>query len=553
MACASVLGCDFGGLSDIGESLLDPDAALLDRPGRKLASGTYSNLVVDGSLETGGSVLAFRSDAGDTRVAIVPFLSGEPCEVTPAVAFERVSSRVDVALPNLIAVQRSQNESSRGRISFVGRDCKPRIDDLDDATMPRIAFPTGQPRGLLTLTGDGALYLVDAEDAALVLIAQNVASARVSGNLLLTIEAGELVIRDEALEVLDRGGTEVRDLITTGGEKYEVAYVDDSGVGVWGKRDGFSTLSETGCQPVALGPDAVGFFDPCEDRRLNIQVAGRLVGREQAVRLVGPGQVIHAGRTHARWGLAAESTEITLLTSDNPEAISGTLRLAVVTRDAEAVDGVIELSTEPLVEGAGLFNGQVYENWNGSTGTLLTFERDTDGRVSGLLPLAERVVQLPGGTPFSEQGVLARFDDGAGTLVRLSTTEYDEVEEVVLGENVPLQNHAMEPETGNFAFVHEVANGSGTLGLVRSGTVSDVAEGVFVNTVRFLEQPRGVVYLSRSKRGVAELHAWLIDSELDLKIQDNVSEYRTLPWPSPGVLYAIPSGDDAGLWFSKAR
>src|SRR5688572_24738489 len=86
-------GCDLSGLGAVGDSLLDPDAALLDHPGRQLAPGKYADLKIAGSAENGGYVLARRLDAEDDRVAVVPFLEGAGCEYAPAFAYVRFSSR----------------------------------------------------------------------------------------------------------------------------------------------------------------------------------------------------------------------------------------------------------------------------------------------------------------------------------------------------------------------------------------------------------------------------------------------------------------------------
>src|SRR5690606_7057996 len=165
------------------------------------------------------------------------------------------------------------------------------------------------------------------------------------------------------------------------------------------------------------------------------------------------------------------------------------------------------------------------------------------------------------GVPYSIAGVLTDFDGTVGTLRALSNTASG-VESSVIAEGVPLQQHTVEMETGRRAFVGESEDGAtGTLYLSdepsfnsRAPRVRAIAENVFTETARFLEQPRAIVYLAKgSESGQGVLKAWLIDSQLTLTIHDHVSEYRTVPWPAAGILYAVPSGEDRGLWFSKAR
>jgi hypothetical protein len=94
----------------------------------------------------------------------------------------------------------------------------------------------------------------------------------------------------------------------------------------------------------------------------------------------------------------------------------------------------------------------------------------------------------------------------------------------------------------------------GTAYLVRNGTVRAIGEGALPGTLRFVEQPRALAYLAHDGTGVtAQLRAWLMDAELDVRVSDGVSEYRELPWPSAGLLYSVPQGDRAGVWFARAR
>jgi hypothetical protein len=76
---------------------------------------------------------------------------------------------------------------------------------------------------------------------------------------------------------------------------------------------------------------------------------------------------------------------------------------------------------------------------------------------------------------------------------------------------------------------------------------------VLKETTRFLEQPRALSFLRQSDTGYYSLRAYLIDAELELTVHNAVSEYRIVPWPAPGILYAVPTGDDQGLWYAKAR
>jgi hypothetical protein len=572
LLCAPLvaLGCDFAALADIGETLLDPDAALLDSPGRRLVEGTYSSLVVDGSRESGGNVVALRWDTPEQRVAIVPYPEGEPCEIKPAVDFERVSSRVDVALEGLLAVQQTEDESGRGKIVFVGFDCEERLPSLPDALLPSVLYPSDEPRGMLTITGSGELLLIDAVNVSVEKLASDVVTAQVKSGLIFTLEGGEFVVRDERFEELARGGRGVTDFVTTGGDVITAAFVDADGLSIFDLDSGIEPVASDACAPESLGSDVVAFYAPCAERRMNLLLAGARVGQEGKVQLLGPRNVIRLAETLTSWGGGDSTpTELTFVTAEDEGARLGALRHAAIPADAEfiprasesglAAEATLEFTAPVIEEEVFLSGGELYLEWDGEAGTLVALARDDDRQVVGVETLAVRVAQLPGSTPFSSRGVLAHYEDGLGDLVRLRELSSDVggVATEVLARGVPIQTHQVDPETGDVAFVANVdSRGRGDLVLMAGdGEPRVVVEGgVLPDKERFLEQPRGIIYLGWSDEPyVANLHAWLRDSELDLLIHEDVSEYRSLPWPSPGVLYAVPEGDDAGLWFSKAR
>ncbi len=76
-------------------------------------------------------------------------------------AFQRVSSRVDVALPGLVAYQHARDDNGIGDVDFIGFDCKPKLQTIPDASLPDVPFPRSAPEGMLTLSEDGTLTYID--------------------------------------------------------------------------------------------------------------------------------------------------------------------------------------------------------------------------------------------------------------------------------------------------------------------------------------------------------------------------------------------------------
>lgn len=560
LCSAGALSCDLAqNLTDVGGALTNPDAALLDRPGRKLASGSYHHLLVDGSLESGGHVVAIRTDRGQDEVAIIPYLKGSGCSVSPGIAVERISSRIDVELSGMLAVQHNKNENGRGEITFVDFDCK-ELNKLEDASLPQIAFPFTEPRGFLTADSSGVLYFVNARNQEIRTIAEGVTVARTAGDSLWTLENGEIVIRGGNLREIARTGNGVLEFVVSGGSKITAAYRDSEGISIWTEEDGSTLISETGCGLVGWGVDAIAFTAPCGGGELHAYTLGSRIGSdEEFVEIIGPSGVSYPERALPTWGQDNRPTEVILTLSD-PEQPGDILTVARVPEEPSE-DGTYRLELEQLsADSAVIRGGKIFTDWNGTTGTLVELERDEDGTTTGLIEIAENVAQLIGDGPYSPLGVLVDYADGVGTLKAFRKRGADITSEV-LAENVPLQTHFTDEESGRRLFIAHSQNGSvGDLYLAdepvgRTPPDSQkIAENVYIDTARFLDQPRGVAYLAKQTNSdYVALRVWLEDSDLTLTIHKAVSEYRTVPWPAPGILYAVPAGDDQGLWFSKAR
>ncbi len=554
LASGSLTACDLAGnLEDMGGTLVDPDAQLLDAPGRKLASGTYSNLELDGSLDKGGYVLAKRHDVEPQSLAIISFVGSGACEVSPAQAFQRISSRVDVALPGLIAYQAERDGQGRGQVDFVGFDCQPRLSPVSSASLPEVPFPRSKPRGLLTLDVDGALSLVDARAGELVPVADGVSSGRAEGKYLWTIEEGVAHVYDQDLDEVASWGQNVRELTIRGGtQEPSAVLVDDDGLSFASVETGEKTLvSKTGCAPVSLASGVVGYFDPCESRALTLSIPGTSLSSEEdrvTIR-VADDVVLHQ---FALVSFRGDSGALLYLANEAPGTSRDTLR-AVRLRGGDEPGATDD---RVLSKSAALIAGNIYLDWDGSSGTLVVprYDEDDDGVfVDKLVEVASNVAQLPGGTVSSPRGILERFDGSVGDL-SVAVARGDGYETRKLAGGVPIQDQTFDQESGDFAFVGDFDGVSGTPYLVRGGRVRAVGKKALPGTLRFLEQPRAIAYLAENGTGTsATLRAWLIDAELDYQVAERVTEYRELPWPSPGLLYSVPEGDRAGIWFAKAR
>lgn len=550
-------GCDLSGLVDITDTLLDPDAALLDHPGRKLAEGHFSDLKIAGSAEAGGLVLARRHDTELPSVAIIPFLLGSPCDYSPAFEYDRFSSRVNIDLPGTVSVQVDQNPDSPGlgTVRFIDHECQEVIEEVPNTALPGPLFPGNDPIGMLARSIDGTLYLVDAKDRTSTIVAEGVDYGVVAGSFLFTIEKGEVVIRDELLDEVDRIGSGVDSIVATGGSTLSLVYSDASGVHGWTEKDGATSIAEDGCQLWFTGIDSVAYYDPCDSRRLALRILSETIGGESGglVTLRGPEET---DLQSLRLSIAP-LLEVTVVTTADAATVSGDLVALSLPSDADPDSSEIEMTAAVVADGVTFSpsSGLYFRNYAEGRGTLLDFTRDEDGLITGVITLADEVAWVPYGAPYSYRGVLADYDGQLGNLLRLTRDEDDSLEVEVLGEDIPLQAFVGDYELEMVGFVSNLdEEGTGVLTIVDALGPYHLANRVVMNEVRLLDDPRGMVFLRRTlSEETFELHTWLVEADLDLVIHEEVSEYMPIPWPSPGVLYSVPKGRDAGLWFAKAR
>jgi hypothetical protein len=557
-------GCDLPqNLGDLGGSLLDPDAEVLETPGRQLASGHYSRLELDGSLESGGWVVAKRHDLEEEAVSVISFVGEGQCEVPGATDFQRVSSRIDVALPGLIAFQKTSGTERVRSVEFANFACEPRLQPVERSGLPSMPFPSSSPRGLLMLAEDGRLLLVDAKNQVLEEVATDVRSGSSDGDRLWLFQGAaaerELVVYDSDLRPQSTwpGVTEL--LVLRGWYAHDAVIRDSEGLHLIDTTTGTrELLAPEGCGVTYLGSQVLAYFAPCEERYLRLSVPGQLLGRlEDRVTIGIASQALNLSEIIPYW----QGENSFVLYQVNPTSgseLTGELRVAenlgVPPEERTAADRVLAPSSR-------VSNGQIYLDWDGTSGTAAVprlKSRDGISAIEALDEVASRVAQLPGGTLLSERGALINFDGQVGELVRFTRNGTGDpngrYSTIPLAERVPIQVQAVDPTTGAFAFVGEMGERGGTAYLVTSGAPRPIGQNALPGTLRFLEQPHAVAYLAHDGTGqTATLRAWLLEAGLDVRVSDLVSEFRELPWPSPGLLYAIPTGDRAGIWFARAR
>jgi hypothetical protein len=171
-----------------------------------------------------------------------------------------------------------------------------------------------------------------------------------------------------------------------------------------------------------------------------------------------------------------------------------------------------------------------------------------------LISVAPKVGAIFGAGALSQSGILANYNGKVGELWSfVSSTSLADPDHKVLGKQVPQQYVATTENSSEAAFVGDLKGESGNFYLVRKNAAAKLAGKVYPDTLRYISQPKAIAYLRAANSDFPRLSVYLLESDLSADISDYVNEYRGVPWPSPGILYATSGGDDDGLWFAKAR
>ena len=558
-AAPLTLACNIeGNVGGLADTLLDPEPASIDSPGRKIVSGQYSSLELDASLSVGARLLALRHDREDAELAVIPFEGGDACHVSDVQRFLRLASQVDINLPPIISVL-GNLQDGRGTLRFIDFGCQEVMPALEDVSLPQVLYPRSAPTGFLALSGSGTVHFLDVVERKVSTVAENVRIGRVGSKYLWLVEQGELLARDDKFDVKLRYGTDVQDFALFSGLKEQgvtdVVYLEAGTVYLAaGGADEAVALADDACSITDVGHSGVfAFYSPCAARRLNLAYKASLAGLDDAdIQVTALSeQTIDPRQIDLFWGDGYGAA--LFITNADGASDRGDLTLQVFDAETSEAETATVLESSAHI-GTG---GVVRVDYTGTSGTVMraVVEVDDDGRpqLASLDPIAEGVAQLPGVTISSSLGVLANYDDSAATgeLVLFS---YDLDEPPTrLAQGVPIQRHARDATRQRSAFVADFDGETGMAYMVDGKTVTPLGQGVLPGTLAFVEMPNAVAYLSNRDGRKNALTLYLLEPETEAVVNVGVNEFHGLPWPSPGILYSVSEGADPGIWFARAR
>jgi hypothetical protein len=534
LALVGATGCDIvQGLGDAGKAIFPDRPTYLNTPGTRLAAGSYSTLdfsgVWLGHHTIGFKLLARSVDPGDDSLAVIGFTDGRVCKVEHVGAYRSSS----LAGAGEVMLSYLDGAGPRGTLRFADPECQPLPAVVPDAALSSAVMADGRR---LVVSGED-LVLVDAAAGVIEPFEPAVERIMTRANGPFLIQAGgHLSVYDDDWNLLHRHG---KGVVRSGYVAYSsrIVFEDENGISVASPAGAAALIARGAC---GLGfsswqPLFVTYRQPCDggptvalqpDSLESVEL-GRGVNPEHAEFWrsgIAPNQALWV----AHYRDFDDDTEV------------GTLLL----RSEDGRDLVLGARAAPewLNPSAGGTEGFTLVDVDGEVGDLVRF--DTSGAVRVVV---ERALRHQVGV-----GLIANFDGIAGDLGGL---DFEGRFRTML-ERVPRTMHAYVN--------HDATVGAAFAGFDgRAGTLSRVTstyeERVTVAT-RVLHPHHG--FIDSLFPGMAWIRAdedggdtgTLEYQNTDLVYTATVSEGVASFLPTTeGLIYAVPRGAGAGVWFAEGK
>lgn len=543
-ALLGLSGCELGAnFGDLGEQLLDPAVQGIDAPGQRWVAGPHFDLNVLRD-QTGKRYAAARNEASE--LVLIDFEKQNFCRAGEVVRYtDAVSARSRPSLvPVLVSREGAQGQPAELRLSFTTFGCQRSAFSVPVSGVPsRVieGLSHGSGTALLVKTPAGGLTLVDPWAQTSTVLAETVRGddpVAAFGHFLW-VDRGVITISDEELLPVAFVGSNVVAL-SASPEDAELAYLEAGS----GDSDGgtlYTVDALASEPPVLVASDAcnmryltlngrrqLSYLSPCSERKLVLRDV-----RNESSRVIDSNV---AGAPSART-LSGQSV-LTYVTTESQDAAEGTLWVMSDDQAKVAVAENTRVGPSTVSGDGGLLT---VLDWASTGGRLVEWKPDA------LKEVASGVIELgPLGRMENEDlTLLGNFDGLTGDLLRLRSDLTTEV----LAQGVPTRSGNAD------AFLANFEGEAGDLMLLDrgDGTSLPLASGVARGAFIFTQQFSSVLMLANrdpeTRTNTLRLH--LLDSQRQYVLHDRVTEAREVAFPSPGVLYSVVEGDDAGVWFAK--
>jgi hypothetical protein len=537
---ACELGANFG---DLGEKLLDPDVQSMDAPGHRWVEGPHYNINVLSDQD--GKRFAVARNA-DSELVIIDFEDEHYCRAGQAIRYDvAVTTHARPALvPVLTQPEARGDEVPPLQLSFTTFDCQRTGFSVPVSGLPsRVVggLPTGSGTAVLVKTPDNGLLLVDPWAETTLSVAGSVRNDDpvIAFGHFMWVDAGVIVISDEQVKPIARIGKGVTQL-TASPEDGQLAYIEDDGDDAQGgtlftvDADGSEVPAQIqtqvcGARYLTLdGRRKLSYFAPCQDRQLVLRDVSDASERVIDQNVAGAPSVRSiAGRSALMY-----------VTTQAPDAAAGTLWVVQGDLPKAVIAENTRVGPSTVTGDGGLLT---VLDWANNGGRLVQWRDDA------LTEVAQGVIELAplGKMDNDDLTLLGNFDGVTGDLLRLRADLSTEV----LAQGVPTRS------ANDNAFLANFDGEAGELMLFdrKDGSSEALAQGVVRGAFIFTQQFRSLLMLTdrdpETRTNTLLMH--LLRSKRDYVLHDGVTEAREVAFPSPGVLYNVVTGDEAGIWFAK--
>jgi hypothetical protein len=543
-ALPALAGCDLGqNFGDLGSQLLDPEVQGVESPGRRWVEGPHYNLNQLADEEGKRYVAALNADS---ELVLVDFERENFCRAGKVLRYDdTITARSRPALiPVLLEGEPGEDDAPQLFLSFTTFDCQRSAFAVPVSSMPSVIvrnLPSGSGTSLLVRSRDLGLVAVDPWAQTVTRVAGLVRDADpvLAFGRYLWVDSGVIVISNERLEPVAALGSRVV-AVTASPEDAQLAYVEASDDGnPGGTLFTVDARGEEEPREVATDVCAVqyltmgerrklSYLSPCSERQLVLRDVA-----DDSVRLVDTNV---AGPPAVR--RIAGRPVLTYITTPSREATLGTLWALEGDTDKVAIAQDTRVGPSTVTSNGGLLT---VLDWANNGGRLVEWRGD------GVTEVAQGVIELAplGRMDNDDLTLLGNFDGTTGDLLWLRrdlTTQ-------VLASGVPTRS------ANDRAFIANSDGEAGELMLLDKGdgSTESLATGVGRGAFIFTQQFNAVMLLARGAEGASNtLRVHLLRSRREYVLHDAVTEAREVAFPSPGVLYNVVAGDEAGIWFAKA-
>jgi hypothetical protein len=541
-------GCNIvQGYQDAGDSLFPEQSTHLASPGLRLVSGHYRELRVAAGAEL--YLLAREADDDSAGLFAMRYADPRPCEIPGVVRFTATGERSR----NAPLFSYFHEDVRQGTLHFADATCKTYSLTFDDARLP-----VAETEHSLVVWAGRDLWLATPETGSQERLADGVDDVinRVFGKRYAVRSNGRLTLFDAAWKAQGTFGDEVSSVLRAGNS---LLYVDSAGA----HRLVASRTDSSVVQDELLLSDAcslgsqdgvwITMRSPCSGGQ--VLAFHEPTGKTFTLPFdADPRQLKLVPARNSR-GLDPSSDPFWFLylRSGDTDASQNTLFLRTPPGDEHALGAHSTLQQLRMLESDSETYGYALVDVTGETGRYVWWNEAGETRT-----LAENAMWRP-------PRLIVNFD---GTLGDVAVTSGDRL--LVVAERVPWQAFEYQDTTKNWTVLfHDMQGETGRLSVFPNGLdallatppdapfvapeLSDVASKVIVlGTSSLNDVLSGVVYFTHfdltTRTGRLEYRN--LELRFTARVNDGVSDYVVA---HDEVLYAIPYGEDAGIWLVSGK